>query len=345
MPIVVFTIFYVPVGLHFIARWLSERVARVLPVARMKRRHWFLLLMAVGVAVCAAKFFRITPLRSEKRGYREAAQWLRENTRPQDVIAADHRRIAFYAERKTKFMEGRTYTVSAKLDARDWCHLVGTFDGRYQKLYINGKLAASAEPGFAVIAPGDRNPAVGKPYVGHPSHFLGSIEEVRLYGTALSDGDIEDLYERREPAAGDDGLIGCWRAKADASGEADSNDRGRTFNGLSDYIDLSYLGPGLDARAISACVWVKPGSPDRVNWILGNGGQFHIGTHKSKALFWIMQESPGYRIPSGSDYVVAFVEAGSTEIEKRLTKRVQQRHSVWVDEDSKKERIVIFEVL
>ena len=44
------------------------------------------------------KLFR--PVRIEKQGYKEAANWLRENTAPADIIAAPDRRIAFYAERK-----------------------------------------------------------------------------------------------------------------------------------------------------------------------------------------------------------------------------------------------------
>jgi len=100
MPIIVFTAFYIPVGLQIIARSLSKRTSKYGLVVRKDRRRWFFILMAVGFSICTAKFVRITPLRREKQGYLETANWLKENTASKDVIAVQDKRIAFYAERK-----------------------------------------------------------------------------------------------------------------------------------------------------------------------------------------------------------------------------------------------------
>ncbi|MHC4069172.1 MAG: glycosyltransferase family protein [Planctomycetota bacterium] len=100
MPIIVFTAFYIPVGLQTIARWLSKRIFKSSSVTYRDRKRWFFILMAIGLSICMAKFVRITPLRWEKRGYKEAAEWLRGNTAPVDIIAVPDTRIAFYAERK-----------------------------------------------------------------------------------------------------------------------------------------------------------------------------------------------------------------------------------------------------
>jgi len=111
LVLVAFTVFYIPVGLHVIARWLSSRQATAcLPshgrtsksdaAVEENIRRWFFILMVVGYCICAAKFVRRTPLRWEKQGYRDTAEWLNKNTAPTDIIAVPDKRIAFYAERK-----------------------------------------------------------------------------------------------------------------------------------------------------------------------------------------------------------------------------------------------------
>jgi hypothetical protein len=100
MPIVVFTSFYIPVGLRILARWLSKRICRNDLVLKKNRRRWSLIFMAVGFSICTVKLARISPLRWEKQGYLDAAKWLRENAAPKDIVAVPDKLIAFYAERK-----------------------------------------------------------------------------------------------------------------------------------------------------------------------------------------------------------------------------------------------------
>lgn len=100
LALVAFTIFYIPLGLHIIARWLSKPSKSSLTTVEENNRRWFFILMAVGFCICVGKLVRITPLRGEKQGYRNAAKWLSKNTAPADIIAVPDKRIAFYAERK-----------------------------------------------------------------------------------------------------------------------------------------------------------------------------------------------------------------------------------------------------
>jgi len=100
LVLVAFTIFYIPVGLHVIASWLSRRTSKSDSAVEENIRRWFFILMVVGFVICAAKFVRITPLRWEKIGYKETAEWLSKNTAPMDIIAIPDKRITFYAERK-----------------------------------------------------------------------------------------------------------------------------------------------------------------------------------------------------------------------------------------------------
>jgi len=99
MPMVVFAVFYIPVGLQILASWLNRRTFKSGSAAEENMRLWFFILMAVGFGICAAKFARMTPLRWEKQGYRNAAEWLNKNTAPADIIAVPDFRVTFYAER------------------------------------------------------------------------------------------------------------------------------------------------------------------------------------------------------------------------------------------------------
>jgi len=106
MPIIVFTAFYIPVGLQIIACWLSKRTSKNGLAVRKNRQRWFFILVVVGFSICTAKFGRITPLRWEKQGYIDTAKWLKENTSEKDLIAMTDSRIGFYAQRSSRRMDG-----------------------------------------------------------------------------------------------------------------------------------------------------------------------------------------------------------------------------------------------
>ncbi len=106
MPIIVFTAFYIPVGLQILARWLSKRTSKNGLAVTKNRQRWFFILVAVGFSICTAKFGRITPLRWEKQGYIDTAKWLKENTSEKEPIAMADPRIGFYAQRSSRRMDG-----------------------------------------------------------------------------------------------------------------------------------------------------------------------------------------------------------------------------------------------
>jgi hypothetical protein len=114
LPLVVFLIFYVPAGMEILAQWLEERLSRNPPQAGRHSQLCFCVLLAIGAGICMPKLLR--PLGADKRGFRAAAEWLKENTSREDVIAVPDPRISFYAERKglnyeTEVPEGAGYVV------------------------------------------------------------------------------------------------------------------------------------------------------------------------------------------------------------------------------------------
>lgn len=81
-----------------------------------------------------------------------------------------------------------------------WHHIVNTFDGRYKKIYKDGTLAATQDLGakyaiqYNASAPiwiGAESQASNIPTT---PYFNGSISDVRIYATALSEDDVKELY-------------------------------------------------------------------------------------------------------------------------------------------------------
>ena len=103
LPLVVFTIFYVPIGLNVLADWFASRFIKSRPVSDKDCRRWFLILLIIGIIICLPKLLERTG--SDKPGFRAAAAWLKQNTAPDEMIATPDSRITFYAERKSLIYE------------------------------------------------------------------------------------------------------------------------------------------------------------------------------------------------------------------------------------------------
>ena len=111
LPLIVFTVFYIPIGLHKIACWLSQRSPKHNVSVQNHRQQWFLVLIVIGMAICLPKLLR--PMRIDKQGYLDTAMWLKGNTRPEDIVAVPDKRISLYAERKG-LVYGNTFPQQAK---------------------------------------------------------------------------------------------------------------------------------------------------------------------------------------------------------------------------------------
>jgi hypothetical protein len=98
LPLVVFTVFYIPVGLRTLGDWLAVKIPKGWLENNRKPQLWFFILIITGLAICTPKLLR--PIHVDKKAYKEAAKWLKQNTRENDLIAVFDKRIGFYAERK-----------------------------------------------------------------------------------------------------------------------------------------------------------------------------------------------------------------------------------------------------
>ncbi|RLJ00337.1 MAG: hypothetical protein DRP06_02095, partial [Candidatus Aenigmatarchaeota archaeon] len=82
------------------------------------------------------------------------------------------------------------YTTSPNV----WYHAVGTFDGSYLRLYINGKEVTPATSFTGSIVSSTNPVCMGNNPSFTDRRFNGTIDEVRIYNRALSAEEISDLY-------------------------------------------------------------------------------------------------------------------------------------------------------
>ncbi|VAW16659.1 hypothetical protein MNBD_BACTEROID01-256, partial [hydrothermal vent metagenome] len=100
--------------------------------------------------------------------------------------------FAFYIRRTSGdpiYLSASTYNCTINT----WYHLTGTFDGSYIRLYVDGVLvdeeAFSGAPDYqwsAYVAMGFLNDSGG--------YFDGTIDNVRIYNRALSESEVQALY-------------------------------------------------------------------------------------------------------------------------------------------------------
>ena len=92
---------------------------------------------------------------------------------------------------------GLTYlTSNDAFEARSWNHVVGTYNGRETRLYVNGKLAGSTESETGPISYSDKCFFTLGCYRDANENYpmLGALQELRIYGKAISASDVSRLF-------------------------------------------------------------------------------------------------------------------------------------------------------
>ncbi|MFC1756390.1 LamG domain-containing protein [Patescibacteria group bacterium] len=95
-----------------------------------------------------------------------------------------------------------------------WTHLSYTFDSGHTEAYINGEVVGTRDCGVILTIPSySNNWLIGS----GPGKFDGLIDEARLYSRALSQAEIDELYNQGQAKINasqetklTDGLVGNW---------------------------------------------------------------------------------------------------------------------------------------
>lgn len=124
----------------------------------------------------------------------------------------------------------------------EWYHLAMTYDGVTMKFYVNGQLKNS-QPVSGALKVNTRDVSIGSDN-GAQKFFIGSIDEVKIFGVALSQTEIQANFQGQVDAPDHDG---------DGIADIDDSyptDPARAFNNYfpsGSYASLAYedLWPGL----------------------------------------------------------------------------------------------------
>jgi hypothetical protein len=82
-------------------------------------------------------------------------------------------------------------------DVGTWIHVTATFDGTTSRIFINGIEDISATYAPFTIGTASGNLVIGA--LGNIQRFNGAIDDLRLYGRALSDAEISGLFDGEIP--------------------------------------------------------------------------------------------------------------------------------------------------
>lgn len=101
------------------------------------------------------------------------------------------------------YISGGGNNAKALLSAGSWHHIVGTFDGKTLRLYMDGTLVYSAPSKFNKIKPGKNffiGCVVGDPNATDPAYtrtayFPGLIDEVRVYNRAITGNEVQKHFQ------------------------------------------------------------------------------------------------------------------------------------------------------
>ncbi|GEM_PF-1801059 len=84
--------------------------------------------------------------------------------------------------------------ASYSLEPQEWAYIVGTFDGNTVKVYKNGRLESSAQQTKLLLS--GANVTIGKASHYDGAYFHGLIDEVKIYNRALSNAEIQKMWEQ-----------------------------------------------------------------------------------------------------------------------------------------------------
>ena len=157
---------------------------------------------------------------------------------------------------------GVHYTSNMNLSS-SWSHIVCTLDGTNIKVYQNGSLVDTmAWTGFRTSSVGqnDSGTRIGRQYATFGEYWDGSIDQVRIYSSALSASDVEALAsETNVPTAN---LVAHYKLDGNATDEQGSYNGTATSITYSDPAEF----PTYDGTATNVS-YAYDGTPTNVSFV------------------------------------------------------------------------------
>lgn len=123
---------------------------------------------------------------------------------------------------------------SVDITTGQWVHIAGTWDGITLRVYKNGVLVGSNEPGRSPIA-GSESFWIGRRHdtAGSVNFFPGYIDDVRIWNVARTQAEIQ-AGMNRELTGSEAGLVGYWKfneGSGTTANDSTANGNHGTLNG------------------------------------------------------------------------------------------------------------------
>ncbi len=173
---------------------------------------------------------------------------------------------------------------ASTLDTGTWHHVVGTFKNGVQRVYIDGQLDNS-QAGITFGLVSGRAPDIGAR--GTANTFYGTLDELRVYTKALSDSEVELLYQWAP------GPAGYWNMNENT--------------GTSSLLDISGTGNNGVLNKWSQRNWIvgKFGGAIRSDSASGSyvrvtdpsNGSLDVGTGEVTVMGWFRSTDTAYTHP------------------------------------------------
>jgi len=90
------------------------------------------------------------------------------------------------------------YSISGSVPYNTWTHIVGVYNSTNLKIYINGVVDSASAQLTGKVRDSTDDLYIGNSNLGSAT-FDGLIDEIILFNKTLSDSEIQDLYQRKNP--------------------------------------------------------------------------------------------------------------------------------------------------
>ena len=117
-------------------------------------------------------------------------------------------------------------TDGAVISNGSWYHVAATYDGNYQKIYINGTLVKTSSDLDTVLPSGTSNYYIG---LSTAAYFSGRIDEVRIWNDVRTAAEIADNKDD-ELVGNESGLVAYYKM-SDGSGTTLTDNSSNSNNG------------------------------------------------------------------------------------------------------------------
>lgn len=190
-----------------------------------------------------------------------------------------------------------SFSFSGLLNVGDWFHLVCTFDGTQStnadkvKMYFNGTPKTLS---FSGTQPTTISSSIGDIDIGRQStygsnYWLGNIDDVSIYSSALSVSDVTDIYNNGKPKdeSSRSNIVGYYKMGDNnvfpkIPNEIAYSKKSLEFDGVDDDIVIPDSASLDLTDTITLSAWIKPASVAGWDGIIyknnnAQGGAYHMG--------------------------------------------------------------------